>query len=89
MEYHITRDISVQSLSYHLQRYIFENMSEILINTYKRTENPMYNLLVVLILRHNIARLNNQECMVSLHTNGHIHTFISCTHRSLTEIPNI
>ncbi len=34
-----------------------ENMSNI-VNTYKRTANPMYNLLVVLIISH-IRPINN------------------------------
>ena len=34
-------------------------MSEILINTYKRTANPMYNLLVVLIYGR-LATLNHR-----------------------------
>ncbi len=54
-------ELSVHSLSWSglsLQRYKSLNMSENtwnIDNTYKRTANPMYNLLVVLIYVHNLS----------------------------------
>ncbi len=56
--------LSVHSLSWlglSLQRYKSLNTSENTWNTYKRTANPMYNLLVVLILKRNTLISQNQS----------------------------